>query len=196
MIVFIFPSQKHNTLDWSNFITVLGCFLAEQLLCCSYSTPKQQRWLFPSTELGTCLFWTAPWLSHRPSWLAFFPVCKDPSAAWHMCRATSHSSPAWRPMFFHSGKHPIWQGEDHPHPRQGCLLSNVASWEKIIEVTGPRCRLRLFDAVNWSHWWWELVTLSKELSLHMTMCGQERAGCTSGYPVTLGRIWAHVKMKP
>lgn len=133
LIVFIFPSQKHNMLDSSNFITVLRCFLAEQLLCCSYSTPKQQRWLLPSTELCTCPFWTVPWLSYRPSWLAFFPVCKDPSAAWHMCCTASHSLPALRPVFFPSGRCPIRHGDDHPHPTQAHLQSNVTSWDKIIK---------------------------------------------------------------
>lgn len=141
MIVFIFLFQKFNTLDSSNFITVLRCFLTEQLLCCSYSIPKQQRWLFPSTEFCTCPFWTAPWLSYRPSWLAFFPVCKDPSAAWHMCCATSHSPPAWRPMFFHSGRYPIRQG-DHPRrpspPKASLSATQCDLLRKKDYVTGPK----------------------------------------------------------
>lgn len=162
--------------------------------------PKTAEVIIPQHWTLHLSFLNCTW-SYRPSWLAFFPVCKDPSAAWHMCCATSHSPPAWRPMFFHSGRYPIRQG-DHPRrpspPKASLSATQCDLLRKKDYVTGPKM-------------WTSIVWCSKLVSLMMgagdtqqgvvftpwqLLCSQKGAGCPTRYQVTLRRIWAHVKMNP
>lgn len=129
-----------NTLDSSSFITVLRCFLTEQLLCCSYSTPKIAGMIIPQHWTLHLFFLTgAKFSAKHPAFLTNHPGLLSSPSVKTLQQPDIRTVQllifplAWRPMFFHSGRYPIWQGDDHPHPRQVCLLSNVTSWEKVIK---------------------------------------------------------------